>query len=121
MPQAVASPPGVHDPSSAASGQEQANVAALPPVEEIEPDSLMGLAGEELEGRLGVPFMVRREKPAEIWQYRGKSCVFDVFFYPQGGANRVVYMEARDKAAQKVSKQDCLAEILRDRAGVPTS
>ncbi len=64
--------------------------------------------------------MVRRESPAEIWQYRGETCVFDIFLYPEAAARRVVYLEARDKAARPVAKQNCLSEILRARAKAAT-
>ena len=81
----------------------------------------LGLIGPELEGRLGQPFMVRQESPAEIWQYRGETCVFDVFLYPEAAGRRVVYLEARDKAARPVAEQPCLSEILQGRAGGATS
>ena len=90
------------------------------PVPQIEPQSLLGLVGPDLEGRLGTPFMVRRESPAEIWQYRGETCVFDIFLYPEATDRRVVYLEARDKAARPVAKQNCLSEILRARTKAAT-
>lgn len=114
---------GTDDPIKAAPAAKNSGQAALTPapVPRIEPSSLLGLVGPDLEGRLGVPFMIRQENPAEIWQYRGETCVFDIFLYPEASGRRVVYLEARDKAARQVDKQPCLSEILRARAEAATS
>src|SRR5207248_5040041 len=41
------------------------------------PASLIGLSDKELTSLLGTPAWTRRETPAEVWQYRGTTCVVD--------------------------------------------
>jgi hypothetical protein len=96
-------------------------VAALPPEPVIDdnPQRLMGLDPLRLNAILGAPELIRREPPAEIWQYRGASCVFDVFFYETAGVRIVTYLEARDEAAQRTAERGCLNELLRARLNGP--
>ncbi len=115
-----------------ASGERPAT-AALPPGPEAalpkaaraevtvddDPDALMGLDRESLEGRLGRPVLVRLEDPAEVWQYRGEGCVFDLFLYPDNGSRAVVYLEARDLTAQPIEARPCLRGLLETRAAKP--
>ncbi len=95
--------------------------AALPAAPKIDDDParLMGLDAVGLAELLGDPELTRREPPAEIWQYRGGSCVFDVFLYEQAGQQRVTYLEARDGAARRVGARGCLNELLRARLAKP--
>ena len=72
---------------------------------------LDGLGGAELARRLGEPDFLRREPPAEILQYRGSTCVLDVFLYGDGGAPRVVYAEARPRGVVGGSAESCLAAL----------
>ncbi len=108
-------------PEPAAPETATPEIAALPPAPKIDDDParLMGLDGTGLAGLLGEPELVRREPPAEIWQYRGASCVFDVFLYEEAGQQRVTYLEARDGAAQRVGARGCLNELLRARLAKP--
>ncbi len=97
--------------------------AALPPAPEIDDDParILGLGPEKLAEILGRPDLTRREPPAEIWQYRGRSCVFDVFLYEEAGSVRVTYLEARDESAQRVAERTCLNQLLRARLAKPLS
>ncbi len=104
--------------------QEQpggSETAALPPAPKIDADParLLGLDRAGLAKLLGDPELMRREPPAEIWQYRGESCVFDVFLYEEAGRQRVTYLEARDGAARRVGARVCLNELLRARLAKP--
>ena len=102
-------------------------VAALPPepppppepIVDDNPDRLFGLDRVALSAVLGEPALIRREAPAEIWQYRSATCVFDVFLYDAAGAHRVEYLEARDSAAQRIDARACLNRLLRARMGLP--
>ena len=123
--QAPAIQPAPEPASQAApAAQEQpgrSETAALPPAPKIDDDParLMGLDRAGLAKLLGDPELMRREPPAEIWQYRGGSCVFDVFLYEEAGRQRVTYLEARDGAARRVGARGCLNELLRARLAKP--
>src|SRR3546814_10301949 len=73
-------------------------VAALPPVKD-DPAQLLGLDRDGVSALLGTPDLIRREAPAEIWQYVGGNCVFDVVLYERGASYAVSYLEARDATA----------------------
>ena len=91
--------------------------AALPPAPIIndDPQQLMGIDPGTLGAILGAPELIRREAPAEIWQYRNDSCVLDVFLYDTAGRREVTYVEARDGAAQRMDARACLNTLLRAR------
>ncbi len=97
--------------------------AALPPAPVIDDDParILGLGPDRLTELLGRPELTRREPPAEIWQYRGESCVFDVFLYEEAGRVRVTYLEARDASARRVAERSCLNQLLRARLAEPLS
>ncbi len=96
-------------------------IAALPPEPTIDDDParILGLGPDKLTELLGRPELTRREPPAEIWQYRGESCVFDVFLYEEAGLVRVTYLEARDGSAQRVAERNCLNQLLRATLAKP--
>jgi hypothetical protein len=81
-------------------------------------DQLMGQESQAVQVALGQPRRVRKEAPAEIWQYDGGSCVVDLFLYPEGGKQKVTHLEARDSTSGKtVDTNACLAKL----NGVATS
>ncbi|HMA16683.1 MAG TPA: hypothetical protein VKP12_17970, partial [Kiloniellaceae bacterium] len=80
-----------------------------------------GLDRDGVAGLLGAPDLVRREAPAEIWQYSAGDCVFDVVLYQRGADFAVSYLEARDAAAAIQPARPCLAKLLRARQAVPVS
>jgi hypothetical protein len=86
-----------------------------------DPEALIGREAGEIRRALGPPQLVRRDAPAEIWQYRGESCVLDLFLYEEARTLRVAYLEARDEEAQAVSARSCLASVLAAQPPVPTS
>jgi hypothetical protein len=110
-------------PGAPAATQADPAIAVLPPepVIDDDPRRLMGIGPDALRAALGEPELVRREIPAEIWQYRGAVCVFDVFLYDTGGRAMVTYVEARDGAAQRIEPRACLNELLRARLERPLS
>jgi hypothetical protein len=95
-------------------------MAALPPVND-DPAQLMGLDRDGVNALLGTPDLIRREAPAEIWQYVGGDCVFDVVLYARGQSYAVSYLEARDVTAAVRPPRPCLNQLLRARQAVPVS
>ncbi|MGO1119463.1 hypothetical protein ACTL6U_12185 [Rhodovibrionaceae bacterium A322] len=85
--------------------------AALPAVD-ARPNRFLGLRDQDLRSLLGEPTQLRREAQAQIWQYEEDLCVLDVYLYPQDGQNRVVFLEARDQAAQEFPAASCLTPLL---------
>ena len=90
-------------------GQQQAVAEPERPV--VMAEQLIGLAPSDLAGTLGDPSMTRKDRPAEVWQYRGEACVLDVFLYDGGSGREVVHLEARNGSAAQVSPQLCLGSL----------
>ena len=62
---------------------------------------------------LGEPSFVRRDPPAEIWQYRPGGCVLDLFLYPGAeGGLRVRHVAARVAGGGKVTVEACAARVI---------
>ena len=57
---------------------------------------LVGMTANQLGGLLGQPRYLRRETPAQVWQYADRRCILDIFLYPEQGEYRVVHVETRD-------------------------
>lgn len=73
--------------------------------------SVLGLRPRELQQMLGVPKLVRRDAPAEVWQYRSDACVLDVFIYQVATGPQVKYAEARTVEAEPARTDDCVNTI----------
>ena len=88
---------GASDPPkaarSAANEAKSANLAA--PQINDDPQQLLGLSGIAVARRLGAPSLVRRDGPAEIWQYQETACILDVFLYTNTDGQHVRYVELR--------------------------
>lgn len=82
----------------------------------IDPASLMGMTGARIASLFGDPVFVRRDGPGEFWRYRGKSCVLELFFYPQEGAQRVRHLETRASGGKTLNKADCVAAFRKKAA-----
>ena len=92
-------------------------MATLPPVND-DPQQLMGLDYDELNGILGKPALVRRDGDAEVWQYRADRCVLDLFLY--GVDKKVEHVDLRDRGhGDGDSLRDCFAGML--RAAMPST
>jgi hypothetical protein len=84
----------------------------LPSRNELIQDSnrFKGLTSEGLVSLLGDPNFVRKDPPAEIWQYYGGDCVLDLFLYPNQDQMSVDYAELRGKTKGETS--GCLNRII---------
>jgi len=75
--------------------------------------SFIGLDDSTLSRTLGRPNQVRKDAPAEIWQYAGANCVVDFYLYAgDSGGLAVAYMEARDRAAEVTPADRCVKSLL---------
>jgi hypothetical protein len=61
---------------------------------------------------LGPPLSVRRDDPAEAWQYATDDCILDLFFYQETGSWRVAHIEARTIAALDAPADACVKSVL---------
>jgi hypothetical protein len=101
--------------------EAETQVTALPPepVIDDDPAQLIGMGPATLSAFLGAPQLIRREAPASLWQYTAQDCVLDVVFYPDKGADRVSYVEARQDGLDLMPARDCLNRLIRKRRGLP--
>jgi len=76
-----------------------------------QPDVLIGADRNTIADRLGKPEFLMRAQASEIWQYRAKGCVLDVYLYEDEGDMRVFYMEARDLAGRDLATVTCLQAV----------
>ena len=97
-------------PHAGPEGQSETAVAA-PANLDVRSEELIGLPPAALAETLGQPPVLRRDQPAEIWQYRGGDCVLDVFLYEGDSGSQVVHLEARDGRANPLAPQDCLMDL----------
>lgn len=74
--------------------------------------AILGLDGGAVRKLLGEPGLIRRETPAEVWQYRTADCVLDVVLYEHATGPRVAYAEARTSAAEPAATDACLSDVL---------
>jgi hypothetical protein len=84
-----------------------------------DPGRLLGLDGDNLTGLLGAPRFMRRDPPAQLWRYRGKSCVLDVFLFKKAGSGSgsvVRHFEARSLSKTSMTARICLRALLIARA-----
>ena len=99
--------PSESDPASKASAQPAA------PILSDDPRSFIGLGDAELSRALGQPKQVRKDDPAEIWQYSGADCVVDFYLYAgDTGGLAVAYMEARNQAAESTPADRCVRSLM---------
>jgi hypothetical protein len=84
------------------------------------PDRFLGLSPARLTRTLGPPSLVRREGPAQVWQYRAERCVVDLVLYPGESGPAVRHLEARGRpSGAAADPQACLTRLLQ-RADRPT-
>ncbi|OUS14448.1 hypothetical protein A9Q97_03850 [Rhodospirillales bacterium 47_12_T64] len=86
-------------------------IAPLEPEVDDDPEKFLGIDAQQLVVLLGDPSLIRRESPAEIWQYSTKSCVLDLVLYDSVTA----YIEARDEQVRPMDSRTCLRSLLLSR------
>lgn len=104
---------------TAAVAPEKAERAALPPGIDSDPRRLVGLDRARLTALLGAPEFLRSDAPAELWRYRARHCILDLFLYTRaggtGGPLTVLHYKARTTDNGTIAAQRCLEALLRAR------
>jgi hypothetical protein len=106
--------PAALDGKSSSSGSvKKASAQPAAPILSDDPSSFIGLGDAELSRTLGQPKQVRKDDPAEIWQYSGADCVVDFYLYAaDAGGLAVAYMEARNQAAEATPADRCVKSLM---------
>jgi len=91
-------------------------VVPLPPV-----GVLRGKTVAEIEAVFGRPVLLRKDEPAEVWQYLTTQCALHIVFYPENKNSdvlRVKFFSMNDRnVAKDVEGQACFRSQL-DRVGI---
>ena len=95
----------------------QASAPAPAPQAATRPDpaGMIGADSVALQRLFGPPRLVRRDAPAELWQYQTRDCVVDLFLYQEKDGLRLAYLEARTGAAQVTAPRPCVDAVLASR------
>ncbi len=91
-----------------------------PPLPDLSAGKLIGMAPDALVEQLGEPRLIRREAPAEVWQYTRPGCVLLVFLYEtETDPMSVWYLEMHDGSVSlaslsTVAQKTCLQKLFLD-------
>lgn len=78
----------------------------------IDPSELVGLNAGMIEAKFGAPTLLRRDGPAQIWQYRASGCIVDVFLYrTPAQEDEVTYVDLRGPKAEAGQGPVCLGSL----------
>lgn len=78
----------------------------------IDPSELVGLKAGVIQAKFGTPSLLRRDGPAQIWQYRSSGCIVDVFFYRTPAQDdEVTYVDLRGPKAEAGQGPVCLGSL----------
>ena len=101
-------------PESLETTVQDAALALLKPAVDDNPERLVGLGVRELIVMLGSPRFVRRDSSAQLWRYRNKSCILDLFLYRDDDQSEyfVNYIEARRAKGGVALKRKCFGLLL---------
>jgi hypothetical protein len=77
-----------------------------------DPKELVGLDNMAVRRALGDPVWIRKEQPAQVWQYATADCIVDLYLYDENGALKVTFVEARSHKAEAEPTARCLKSLL---------
>jgi hypothetical protein len=100
--------------TSTAPASNYSNAAATSTTS-VPPGDLTGLEASTVRQLFGTPGLVRKDSPAEVWQYRSPSCVLDIYLYPDGDKLTVAHAEARAPKANGDPLLACIAKFAQAR------
>ena len=83
----------------------------------LEPASLVGQKGHQLETRLGPPDYLREEASVRVWQYRLDGCVVDFVLYRNGSGFDVAAWNGRNRVSGLDYDHESCAHALARRGG----
>ncbi len=114
------SPTPAADPVPRAAPSTPVTSAALPTAPEPpvndDPQQFLTQSPDTIAAALGDPSLIRRDGPAEVWQYAGRGCVLDLYLYKtESGGFATKHVELRSAGLPDAKRRDCLAKMLRDR------
>lgn len=122
--QSAAEKPGVQtqDEKAAVISKLPAPAPVAPTVKPrilLEPDVLIGKTSREIEAAFGQPHLLRKDAPAEVWQYLADGCAMNLFFFPEGDGKVLVInhvaINGRDVASQnKIDSKQCFNDHLKE-------
>jgi hypothetical protein len=70
--------------------------------------NLTGMNPIQVVALYGQPDFRRADPPAEIWQYRSKDCVLELYFYSGAGGEQLAFAQSRPRnLAQNVAAGHC--------------
>lgn len=127
---AAKEPPGnaaAKSPVSAAAESKKKDKVAIAPAEPPEPvnddpQQFMGLDQPGVSAIIGKPAMIRRDGPAQVWQYRGPGCYLDIFMYRQDNDTfEVRYVDLRAPELAEDKHRGCLADLIRSNRQKPAT
>jgi hypothetical protein len=77
-----------------------------------DPKELVGLDNMAVRHALGDPLWIRKEQPAQVWQYATADCIVDLYLYEENGGLKVTFIEARSHKAEAEPTARCLKSLL---------
>ena len=95
---------------------EPKEVVSGEPDPEVPPTSLIGVGRGDLLSRLGTPALLRREPPAEFWQFSGDGCDLHVYLYESaaGADYQVTHVELLTRGGIDAVPPRCFERLLLD-------
>ncbi|MDE0537187.1 MAG: hypothetical protein OXH94_00485 [Rhodospirillales bacterium] len=72
---------------------------------------IKGMEKTAIARLLGEPSFIRRDDPAEIWQYRGERCILDIFMYRDGNSFTAAHVTLRSRTIERPADEECYANI----------
>lgn len=83
-----------------------------PAAKTVDLPPLIGLGSREVESLFGAPRFVRRDGPAQIWQYGTDACTVNLFLYRDGPMLRVRHVELRHRSADLATSGGCEGAVV---------
>jgi len=75
------------------------------------PTELVGLERDGIQSLLGEPQLIRRDGPAEVWQYTAYTCILNLFLYEVSKTYRVKYVELNTQLGETFSQKHCYKKL----------